>query len=615
MEYKTIRRSQYISPFGVGAIYDFSGESMIAADINKWAGDYGEILRLKRLESRLNIKYFKAPSTYNKFNSTRINIKYSIPFERFPKWLFCKICRQMVYWGRAKEVENKIPMCKKEKCNNKKLTPMRFVMACEKGHIEDIDWRYWVHSYKTSTNDACKVHDQLEFKSKENSSGASLATVSCRACGASRAIKGISQKKALTSIGIKCRGRQPWERADKEVKCDGEVRAIQRGASNLYYPKLISALDIPIESSEPSINEELNRDIKNSPFYKQILRKISSATGTNIDKVVDSYADIIVEEVTGCSREYILKLAKDDLFQNEDAVLSNQITIDEKEILLEEWGVLSNPNDNNKDFSAQEEILGNDIFGLESVLDKLVLVKKLREVRVLRGFHRITPSKEDFVQADLNNNVAWLPATEVFGEGIFISFKEKAITTWQNKYKDAIDHRLDVMQKKYNHMELDFLPEPTPKFVLLHTLAHLLIRQLAFECGYAAASLRERIYCSDEKNPMAGILIYTADSDSEGSLGGLVRQGNKDRFIPTLLTAMQRGEWCSADPVCRELPAQGMNGLNRAACHSCSLLAETSCVSHNALLDRMLLFGHDEKYKNYGFFKDLIDKYLQESTT
>ena len=162
-------------------------------------------------------------------------------------------------------------------------------------------------------------------------------------------------------------------------------------------------------------------------------------------------------------------------------------------------------------------------------------------------------------------------------------------------------------------MQLDFLPQPTPKFVLLHTLAHLLVRQLAFECGYAASSLRERIYASDKGTPMSGILIYTADSDAEGSLGGLVRQGNKDRFIPTLITALERGQWCSADPVCRELSGQGMNGLNRAACHSCSLLSETSCISHNSLLDRMLLLGYDEINHDYGFFSEMINKSLSGS--
>ena len=58
---------------------------------------------------------------------------------------------------------------------------------------------------------------------------------------------------------------------------------------------------------------------------------------------------------------------------------------------------------------------------------------------------------------------------------------------------------------------------------MLHTLSHLLISQLSFECGYSVASLSERLYCSNKEDnkEMSGIFIYTANGDSEGTLGGL----------------------------------------------------------------------------------------------
>jgi len=296
---------------------------------------------------------------------------------------------------------------------------------------------------------------------------------------------------------------------------------------------------------------------------------------------------------------------------NEDAI--NNEPINEDEVLAEEWPILLNPpkRNNNQIFSAFIESFSEikNSYGLEKIFEKIVLVDKLREVRVLRGFQRINPSNDDFVPVDLKNEKDWLPATEVFGEGIFIAFSIGKINEWEKKNSDSINNRLSTMQNTHRKEELDFLKVPSPRFVLLHTFAHLLIRQLSFECGYSSSSLRERIYSDDNK--MAGILIYTADSDSEGALGGLVRQGKSDRFISTVLTALERGSWCSSDPVCRELPGQGMRGLNKAACHSCALLAETSCISHNALLDRMLLVGKDEK-SNYGFFNPIIDKYLSE---
>ena len=96
-------------------------------------------------------------------------------------------------------------------------------------------------------------------------------------------------------------------------------------------------------------------------------------------------------------------------------------------------------------------------------------------------------------------------------------------------------------------------------------------------------------------------------------MGGLVRQGKQDRFISTLITALERGTWCSADPVCQELPGQGLMGLNRAACHACALASETSCVNYNTLLDRMLLVGDDEVNGSFGFFSAVVSRFSEET--
>ena len=106
-------------------------------------------------------------------------------------------------------------------------------------------------------------------------------------------------------------------------------------------------------------------------------------------------------------------------------------------------------------------------------------------------------------------------------------------------------------------------------------MSHILMRQLCYECGYHASSIRERLYVSEER---LGVLIYTADGDSEGSLGGLVRQGETQRITKTIRSSIERAAWCSNDPICSELPEHGVDGLNRAACHACSLVPETSCT-------------------------------------
>jgi hypothetical protein len=135
-----------------------------------------------------------------------------------------------------------------------------------------------------------------------------------------------------------------------------------------------------------------------------------------------------------------------------------------------------------------------------------------------------------------------------------------------------------------------------PRFVLLHTLAHLLINQLSFDCGYGSSSLRERIYCDEqhEDRPMNGILIYTASGDSEGTMGGLVRQGLPGRLENTVIRALRTSSWCSADPICMESRGQGPDSCNLAACHCCGLLPETSCEEGNRLLDRATVVGTPE---------------------
>ncbi len=213
------------------------------------------------------------------------------------------------------------------------------------------------------------------------------------------------------------------------------------------------------------------------------------------------------------------------------------------------------------------------------------------------------------IRADLGKGKSWLPAVEVFGEGIFIAFSEDELESWKFNNSKGLKSRLELMHYRWENAELTYLPEPTAKFVALHTFSHLLIRQLSFECGYSSSSLRERIYCSEKDSDygvMSGVLIYTADSDSEGSLGGLVRQGEPSRLVPTIISALRHGAWCSADPICGEMNGQGLHGLNMAACHACSLVSETSCVYSNTLLDRKLIIDANLQERSFGLMSGVL---------
>jgi hypothetical protein len=103
---------------------------------------------------------------------------------------------------------------------------------------------------------------------------------------------------------------------------------------------------------------------------------------------------------------------------------------------------------------------------------------------------------------------------------------------------------------------------------------------------------------------MQRLLIYTASGDSEGTMGGLVRQGKPGRLEPTIRRAIQHAAWCSSDPVCIETTGQGADNTNLAACHGCALLPETSCEEGNRVLDRALLIGIPDR-PELGFFRQI----------
>ena len=177
--------------------------------------------------------------------------------------------------------------------------------------------------------------------------------------------------------------------------------------------------------------------------------------------------------------------------------------------------------------------------------------------------------------------------------------------------KPAVLRRIKNLQDSYENSRFGAREQGKlrPEFLLIHTFAHLLINQLSFECGYGSSSIRERIYCEKTTNEygMYGVLIYTASGDSEGSLGGLVRQGESNRIEDTIRDAVRNAAWCSADPVCIQSLGQGPESCNLAACHNCALLPETCCECGNRLLDRGVVVG-DLEDKTIGFFSELCSQ-------
>lgn len=600
---RSIRRSATVSPFGVGAIYDFGDESFVAMDIFHWK-NHGEKIRLPRLETELGISHFlMAPVVRERFSP----YTKKVPYHRFPQWLFCPSCRSMIRWSYKKEQLGEHPRC--ERCAKRsKLVPMRFVSACKGGHLSEVPWERWAHSKATDpAQQQCRA-GALRFETRRGGGGGlgSLWVV-CQTCRSARSLHGIARKDSLRGVIASCENRQPWEWADPtgRTPCQHFPQVLQRGATNLYFSKVPSALDIPDSSSKAP--DPLLDNIKEHAYYRFLKAVYGSTTAPDADPAVLTAARMIGDALR-CSEADVLAVVRSELNPPPAAQPKGL-----DGLLREEWEAFVNagiPDDRRAAFVAEKadytSIVANThnehpFRALASCLDLVVLAKRLREVRALQGFERQEPGST-LVRPDLDRSLGWLPGIEVFGEGIFLSLNEEQLSDWEARNSASIKHRLGAMEDRRRHSSLAFLPAFSPRFVVLHTLAHILIRQLSFECGYASSSLRERIFAATSSGAvgaMAGILIYTAEGDSEGSLGGLVREGQPERLFPTLLTAMQNARWCAADPICRELAAQGLQGLNRAACHACVLVSETSCIGSNVMLDRAVLVGDGSGMPGY----------------
>lgn len=594
---RKVRQSQTLSPFGVGAVYDILGESLVGADISYWK-QRGEVLRAARLERELRVERFKAaPETGG------------VPYVRFPKSLFCAKCRQMVLWRWRMEEKNKPATC--SSCGPKaQLVPMRFVMACRNGHLADVPWKFWAHSRAKSPEEKQCQSFNLRFRvSREAGAGLETLFVDCRSCKATRSLSGITATGSLEALHINCPGTQPWQRREDGVTCSETPHVVQRGASNLYFSTVRSSIDIPPESSFAEYSKPALQ-IQSSPEFAVIM---SDTDGPFVDHLIRILANQV-----GCTEQEVRSVVS---AERRKLVGQGGSPAVDQDLESEEWQAFltPKPEQDERDRFITEHVsllrpdgAGDDSYrGFEPYVDRVVLATKLREVRALVGFRRYE-TDGPLVKPDLGHGLDWLPAVEVFGEGIFLALNEQRVEKWESD-ETVVTRAAELERRRQASFLAERFETVTPRFVLLHTLAHLLMRQLAYECGYASASLRERIYARapEHGEPQAGLLVYTAAGDAEGTLGGLARQGEPPRLVRTLLNALQNAVWCSSDPLCRESKGQGFGSLNLAACHACTLASETSCVYSNVLLDRMMAIGTPEL--PIGYFSDPLTATLERS--
>jgi hypothetical protein len=245
---------------------------------------------------------------------------------------------------------------------------------------------------------------------------------------------------------------------------------------------------------------------------------------------------------------------------------------------------------------------------LKKYFSRIIRIERLREVMVLQGFMRIDPPEPEVDKLSKIVKLSkpkdnWLPAVEVNGEGIFIEFNGKTIEKWmETEEVKKSSEQYKVLFKEYCEKKgWQKSKKRDAKYVLLHTFAHLLIKEMSLQSGYSSAAIKERIYSSPT---MDGILLYTGSSDKDGSLGGLVELGSENNFKKLLKSVLENSLMCTTDPECTNHDID-VDTLNGSACHSCAMVSETACENGNRLLDRSYVAPLDGKERN-SFFRELI---------
>ena len=569
-----LRPNQIITTFGPGSVVDAVKDSVTILDISYWKCKGQKIID-GRLASYLGVDCFYMPRT---------SFSGDIPVVTFPYWHVCSNlkCGHLFDARNTFNLDKYLrfgvtcPLC------NRQAYPSRFITICEDGHMSDFPWKWWAHRGHSNCN------GQLRMYSTGNTSTLADMWVEC-SCGAKRNLNGATQKEIFE--GMTCPGHHPFRPNIKNQKCNKRVIPSQRGASNVYFAVTRSAISIP-----PWIN----------PLYNLIdehLRDIELA-----EKLMGD---------DGVSRIYEMYFSRYSREEFNTALDRRMKNIKEyTEIKQMEYNAITHFNDplyesNKKHFKAEEEPLPEY---MKRYFSRVIRITRLREVRVLLGFTRVDAPDPDadeqpnIVKLSKGKTDRWLPAAEVNGEGIFIEFNKETLDEWlgSNKIKAISQKYAQSYQEFCNSKGWTVTVLRDAIYVLMHTFAHLMIKQMSMSSGYSSSAIRERIYFG---NNMSGILLYTGSSDKEGSLGGLVELGTIDQITSLMRGAFQEALVCTNDPECmNNLPA-GKNS-NGAACHSCCMISETACENGNRMLDRGLVVpipGREE----CSYFRKLVSELCQ----
>ena len=603
-----IRLSQMIMGFGPGAMIDLPSRSIIVGGLPLWRQQIEpRIIIEPRLQEMLErsltqsgrladgVRLTLRQPPYATNDGDRL--KRDVPALIFPLWFVCDpesgttpsvggSRRRMVQWKELEWSTGKF----KDGSKTISVTPMRFVAACKKGHMQDINWRGLVHRGQGQTG--CR--SAMWFLDRGTSADPKDLSIECD-CGARVEFEFLFAEGILGS----CNGHQPWlgEQSVDANGCSENLKLLVRGASNAYFPQVANVIALPVDADQ--VGDAIKANIGR-------LEGIESVEGLKgalafSSELARLFAGITPDKLFARIQE--IKTAATSPLES----TSGSPKVAEFDILASGSELIGT---NAIDSRLHAKTLKDHVWRtgdiLERLLSRVVAVKRLTEVTCLYGFTRLEPapvasdgSLEEVLLAVEGASLGetdWLPAIEQNGEGIFLQFDPAAVSSIINS-KLSIE-RVNELRLAYQDWAEKFKNSPTfpgGAYTFLHSLSHALMTEIALQCGYPATSIKERVYALPTEGPQSpigrlGILIYTSASGAQGSLGGLVAMAPK--IVELLTAAVERMQVCSNDPICSEsTPQAHFDGslVNGAACNACILAPETSCEMRNMLLDRLLL--------------------------
>ncbi len=625
------RPSTLLYTHGPGAIMDLPGFSVMPAGLDDWEPVWQRRQAIPTiLEPRLlNVVRLHLGSQVDSLRpfpwqpiqgqNRADGNDLGVPARVFPQWFRCSGCNYLgplsrFSYANTHPYRPDLALFSHKSCPGRgkqsaggarrkresPAVPAQHLLTCTNGHLDEFPYSLWVHR-----GAQCPTAPVPDLKMRDPNVGRSVGTIiDCAACGATRGMAEAQGTVGRDKLPQQCRGRHPHLDAFDKT-CDARPALIMMGASNLWFPSTQSIIVMPRTDDEEKaaladiLRAELGAEqIEQFKDQVNVVRALVGNQGIDTSTITDQEFEAAIARA----------LVPEDAEDRKERLAS----WDPVELLVPEWRYLQKPalfpqQQNSSGLMVTEMNRGEQ---LPSQIHRVVAVNQMKRANAVLGFtrldemDRVSDIASRLVKLTRDARPTWVPATEDRGEGVFLQLDPDAVDSWEATILDSslwVAHRLAHrrnFQRRFSETAGRVDPDsrlPAPRYWLLHTLAHVLIREMAMSCGYGAASLSERIYgwaANSDREAAAGLLICTTASDSDGTLGGLVALSSPTRLEVLVASALGRAARCSSDPVCgMRTPSDPEDFLHGAACHCCTFASETSCERANRFLDRRFLLN------------------------